>query len=237
MATMNTEHRKALVKRIAAELMEKDPTDAAIKEAFFRLQPVTVPDGFRINTRGWDDICSSVIRGVRISIGHAKGAKKRIEETGTPKVADAPLKNVEEPKPTPLPQFTKIDRMEEAVDRLTEEMAGIRRIMLRIATALEAQASKGFTPSMGKPGEDFHADFEGDEVNGNVDVGHPLDRNPDIRRGAAGGNVGRRFVVEPAKQPHHPPSTTGMTAMQAAFIKADVERARQQEYGRQQQDH
>lgn len=101
MATMNTEHRKALVKRIAAELMEKDPTDAAIKEAFFRLQPVTVPDGFRISTRGWNDICSSVTRGVRISIGHAKGAKKRIEEIGTPKVADAPLKNVEEPKPAP----------------------------------------------------------------------------------------------------------------------------------------
>ena len=234
MATMIPEQRKAVVKRIAAELMEKDPTEAAIKEAFFRLQMVTVPDGFRITTRQWGSISSSVIRGVRISIGHAKGAKKRIEETGTPKVADAPLKHVEEPKPTPLPSFTKTDRMEEALGRLTDEMAGIKRVMLRIALALEAQASKGGTSDMGKPGEDFDQDFEGDELNGNIAHDHPL-RNPGMTR--AGRSVSRAINSGTADRRFQPRSTIGQTTMEAAFARANEERDLQVEHGRKQQDH
>lgn len=242
MATMIPEHRKAVVKRISAELMEKDPTESAIKEAFFRLQMVTVPDGFRITSRQWGSISSSVIRGVRISIGHAKGTKKRLEETGTPKAAEAPLKNVEEPKPTPLPSFTKTDRMEEALGRLTDEMAGIKRVMLRIALALEAQASKGGTSDMGKPGEDFDQDFEGDELNGNV-ADHPL-RNPELARAANSatrtinsGNFGRRCTVEEPRRPYRPRSTVGQTTMEAAFTRASEERDLQAEHGRKQQDH
>lgn len=234
MATMIPEHRKAVVKRISAELMEKDPTENAIMESFFRLQTVTVPDGFRIATSDWAGISSSVIRGVRISIGHAKGTKKRIEETGTPKAAEAPLKNVEEPKPTPLPSFTKTDRMEEALGRLTDEMAGIKRVMLRIALALEAQASKGGTSDMGKPGEDFDQDFERDELNGNVADHHPL-RNPNLEhathslaRSCRSSNVERRF---------QPRSTIGQTTMEAAFTRANGELALQVEHGRKQQDH
>lgn len=242
MATMIPEHRKAVVKRIAAELMEKDPTENAIMNAFFRLQTVTVPDGFRIATSDWAGISSSVIRGVRISIGHAKGAKKRIEETGTPKAAEAPLKNVVEPKPAPMPSFTKTDRMEEALGRLTDEMAGIKRVMLRIALALEAQASKGGTTDMGKPGEDFDQDFEGDELNGNV-ADHPL-RNPELVRAANSatrtinsGNFGRRFTVEEPRKPYRPRSTVGQTTMEAAFARANEERDLQVEHGRKQQDH
>lgn len=239
MATMIPEHRKAIVKRIAAELMEKDPTEAAIKEAFFRLQTVTIPDGFRITIRKWSSVSSSVTRGVRISIGHAKGAKKRLEETGTPKVAEAPLKHVEEPTPTPLPSFTKTDRMEEAIGRLTDEVAGIKRVMLRIAMALEAQASKGFTPVMGKPGEEFHKDFEGDELNGNC-TDHPL-RNSDLMRDPvltrAVHSVSRAINSGTVEHRFKPRSTIGQTTMEAAFARANEERELQTEHGRKQQDH
>lgn len=231
MATMIPEHRKAVVKRIASELMEKDPTETAIMDAFFRLQTVTVPDGFRITTRQWASVKPSVIRGVRISIGHAKGAKKRLEETGTAKPAEAPLKNVEEPKPTPLPSFTKTDRMEEAIGRLTDEVASMKRVMMRIALALEAQVSQGATPTMGKSGEDFDDD---DELNGNIAADHPL-RNPDLARAARsaantinGGNVPRRLQPRP---------TIGKTTMEAAFARATEERELQLEHGRKQQDH
>lgn len=234
MATMIPEHRKAVVKRIAAELMEKDPTESAIMEAFFRLQTVTVPDGFRITTRQWASVSSSVVRGVRISIGHTKGAKKRVEETGTAKVAEAPLKNVEVPKPTPLPAMTKTDRMEEALGRLTDEVASMKRVMMRIALALEAQVSKGFTPDMGKPGEDFHTDFEGDELNGNIAADHPL-RNPDLTRAATA--AARTINSGSADRRSQPRPTFGQTAMVAAFARATEERELQVQHGRQQQDH
>lgn len=234
MATMNPEHRKAVVKRISLMLTDKEPTESAIMEAFFHLQTVTVPDGFRITQKQWPSIKSSVVRGVRISIGHAKGAKKRLEETGTTKVAEAPLKHVEAPKPAPLPSMTKTDRMEEAIGRLTDEVASMRRVMMRIAVALEAQASKGFTPAMGKPVEDFEMDFEGDEPNGNVAADHPL-RNPDLTQ--AGHSSAQTINSGRADRRLHPRPTFGQTTMEAAFARATEERELQVQHGRKQQDH
>lgn len=229
MAIMIPEHRKAVVRRVAAELETRVPSEAAIKEAFLRLQQVTVPDGFRITSRQWSEIKASVVRGVRISIGHKHGAKERAAKTGTPKVAEAPLKNVDEPKPNPLPSFTKIDRMEEAIGRLTEEMAGIKRVMLRIAVALEAQTSKGEPDTEGK----HDPDFEDDAVNGNV-ADHPL-QNP-VTHPAPHPTFGCRVTVEQPSGARQRYPTIGQTAMAAAFTRAKEERELQLKYGQKQED-
>lgn len=74
---LNATMKKTICTRIADRLKKEglEPNPENVREAFFFLQPICIPDGFRVDHAGYRDI----ERGIRISVSRRLGDNKREE--------------------------------------------------------------------------------------------------------------------------------------------------------------